>query len=316
MNLDTVHNIIIIGSGPAGYACALYSSRDMLNPLLFTGSYENNLMPGGQLTTTSIVENYLGFKRIDGSSLIDTMKEHAEEYPMTSLDKSVKSLDLSSFPYQVIDYDGNKYKTKSIVIATGATAKKLDLPSGDKFWHKNYSLCFVCDGALPIYRNKIIAIIGGGDTAFEGAQYMSKYGSKIYLIHRNDNFKAKKIMIDRVKNNPKIEIITNTVVIDAHGEKYLDRIEVKNVLSGEKSFLEIGGLFGCIGHIVNTDFIKDSGIELDNDGYIVTVGKTSRTNIKNVYGAGDCADRIYKQALTAAADGVKSALDANHDLSE
>jgi thioredoxin reductase (NADPH) len=154
--IDDVRNMIIIGSGPGGYGCALYSARAQLNPLLFEGTYEDNYVPGGQLTTTSIVENYLGFKQIDGSKLIDLMKEHVEEYQLNTLQKSVKSLDLTTFPYTVIDFDGNKYKTKSIVIATGATAKKLGLPSEDKFWHHGISACCVCDSSLPIFRNKPI----------------------------------------------------------------------------------------------------------------------------------------------------------------
>ncbi len=310
------HNVIIIGSGPAGYSAGVYTARAELKPILFEGTMNYNLNPGGQLTTTTVVENYLGFNTIDGYELSTMFKSHAEKFGLEVIPKTITKIITNEFPYKVIDEDNIEYLTKSIVIATGADAKRLYLPNEDKLWHNGISACATCDGALPIFRMKPIAVIGGGDTAMEYALFLSKYASVVYLIHRQsqDKFKASKIMLNRVLNNKKITLYTNYIVNNAHGDQYLEKIELENVVSKEVIYLDVAGLFYGIGHTCATSFLKDSDIALDNDGYVITEPGTTKTNIGGIFAAGDVQDKKYKQAITAAGSGCMASFDVEHWL--
>jgi thioredoxin reductase (NADPH) len=313
--MSNIYDIIIIGSGPAGYCCGLYSARADRKVLLFEGSQDDGLYPGGQLTITSDIENYLGFPEgINGFELTEKFKNQAEKFGVKSISDTVVKVNLSSQPFQVFTKT-NVYYCKALVLATGATAKRLGLEKEEKYWHKGISACATCDGALPMFRNKPIFVVGGGDTAMEEASFLSKYGSKIYLVHRREEFRASKIMLDRVKNNPKIEILVNSVVFDLEGENKLERVGVRNVKTGEEKWIDGNGLFYGIGHTPNTSFL-DGQIELDEDGYILTEKGSTKTSRKGVFACGDVQDKIYRQAITAAGSGCMSAIDVEHWLNE
>lgn len=307
------YDVIIIGSGPAGYCSGLYSGRANRKVLLFEGSMDDGLYPGGQLTITSDIENYLGFPEgINGFDLTEKFKQQAEKFGVTCIQKTVTKIDTSSTPFLV--YQGeNVYFTRSIVIATGATARRLGIPKEERFWHHGISACAVCDGALPLFRNKPLFVVGGGDTAMEEASFLSKYGSKVYLVHRRDSFRASKIMVDRVLNNPKIEVIWNSVVVDASGEKNLDKLLIRNLVSEEEKWLDANGLFYAIGHTPNTKFLENK-LNLDEDGYVLTKPGTTHTNIPGVFACGDVQDKKYRQAITAAGSGCMAAIDVEHWL--
>jgi thioredoxin reductase (NADPH) len=297
-----VEQVIIIGSGPAGYTAAIYAARAMLMPLLFEG----DIQPGGQLTTTTDVENYPGYLSISGPDLVEKMREQAIKAGARLIDKTVIKVDLNPDQYKV--YIGDKeYLTKSLIIATGASANRLNLPGEDRLWQRGISACAVCDGALPYYRNKPLAVIGGGDSAIEEALYLSKYASHVYILVRKDAMRASKIMQHKLVNHPKITILYNTEAVEVLGDHYVDGLKLNN---GEK--LEITGLFYAIGHTPNTSFL-DGQVRLDDNGYIITKDNTS-TNVPGVFAAGDVRDSIYRQAITSAADGCKAALDVEHYL--
>lgn len=307
-----IHKLIIIGSGPAGYSAAVYAGRALLNPTLFEGSFNYNLYPGGQLTTTSIIENYLGFDSIDGYELTENFKMHALKSGTTIVPKTVIKVDFNVRPFVITDEDNLEYKAESVIITTGATAKKMEFTNSAKYWHNGISACAVCDGALPMFRNKPIAVVGGGDSAFEEALFLSKYASKVYLIHRRDTFRASKIMIDRAKNNSKIEFVLNSIVTKADGEELLKSITVKDTVTDKETNLDVNGLFFGIGHTPNTEFLKNSGLNLDENGYIITTD--TKTNIPGVFAAGDVQDHKYRQAITSAGSGCIAALEAERYL--
>lgn len=306
--MTKTHKVIIIGSGPAGYSAAVYASRALLEPLLFEGSE----YAGGQLTTTSNVENYLGFESINGLSLTEKFKDHATNCGTMVISKNITSVNFDTFPYIVIDEDNIEYETFSVIIATGASAKILDIEGGNKFWHYGISACAVCDGALPMFRGKSLAVVGGGDSAFEEALFLSKYGSEVYLIHRRDTFRASKIMIERASKNPKIKFVLDSIVTEAKGTDKLESIDILNIKTNEATNLTVNGLFYGIGHVPNTSFIKDSGISLDEDGYIIT--NDTKTNIKGIFACGDVQDKKYRQAITSAGTGCMAALEVEKYL--
>jgi thioredoxin reductase (NADPH) len=313
MSEQVVYDVLIIGSGPAGYCCALYSSRANRKVLLLEGSLDDGLYPGGQLTITTDIENYLGFPEgINGMDLTNKFKQQAVKFGTESVTQTVTKIDTSVKPFQVYTHE-QVYSTRSIVIATGATAKRLGVKNEERFWHHGISACAVCDGALPMFRKKSLVVVGGGDTAMEEATFLSKYGSKVYLIHRRDTFRASKIMVDRVMNNPKIEVIWNSVVVDLDGEKNLERLLVRNVASSEEKWIDANGLFYAIGHTPNTQFLNHQ-IELDEDGYIVTKPGTTHTNMEGVFACGDVQDKKYRQAITAAGSGCMASIDVEHWL--
>jgi thioredoxin reductase (NADPH) len=306
--------LIIIGSGPAGYTAALYAARANLSPLLFEGFYSG--VAGGQLMTTTEVENYPGFpKGITGPELMIKFREQAERFGTRILSEDIVSCNLCTHPFKLKTND-NEYEAESVIIATGANAKRLDIPgtADGEFWQKGVTACAVCDGAAPIFRNKHLYVIGGGDTACEEAIFLTNYGSKVFIVHRRDELRASKIMADRVKKHHKIEILWDSAVVDVEGDSIVRSLTIENLKTKQKSKREAAGLFFAVGHTPNTAFLGGQ-IDLHDNGYIKVVPGTARTNIEGVFAAGDCFDYIYRQAITAAGTGCMAALEAERWLS-
>jgi len=311
---STVENLVIIGSGPAGYTAAIYAARANLKPFMFEG-YQMGGLPGGQLMTTTEVENFPGFpKGIQGPELMDLMKAQAERWGAELVTEDVTSVDLSQRPF-VISSEERQIKAHSIVIATGATAKRLNLPTEEQFWSRGISACAICDGATPIFRAADLAVIGGGDSAAEESVYLTKYGSRVHLLVRGNKLRASKAMQDRVFNNDKITVHLNTEVLDVFGEEnHMKGIHIKDSQTGKEAELHVKGLFYAIGHRPNTSLFKDQ-IELDDIGYIVTKPGSVETNVEGVFAAGDVQDHEYRQAITAAGTGCMAAMLAERWLS-
>lgn len=306
-------NVVIIGSGPAGYTAALYASRADLKPLVL-GGFMKGGQSGGQLMTTTEVENFPGFPDgIMGPELMNRMRKQVERFGAEILDKDVESVDFSKRPFKIVT-DEAEYFAKAVIIATGATAKRLHNDAEAKFWNRGISACATCDGALPIFRNKPIAVIGGGDTAMEEALYLTRFGSQVILIHRREEFRSSRVMLERVKAHPKITIKTPYTLEDSTGDKTLEQLKLKNVKTGVLETLSAAGLFLAIGHEPNTGLFKGI-INLDDVGYLKTDGNT-RTNIEGVFAAGDCVDHTYRQAITAAGQGCMAAIQAERWLAE
>ncbi|XP_050274673.1 thioredoxin reductase NTRB-like isoform X2 [Quercus robur] len=326
--MDDLHilktRLCIIGSGPAAHTAAIYASRAELKPILFEGWMANGIAPGGQLTTTTDVENFPGFPDgINGIELMDHCRKQSLRFGTQILTETVNKVDFSTTPFKVFT-DSKTVIADSIIVATGAIAKRLDFPGSSEgpggFWNRGISACAVCDGAAPIFRNKLLAVIGGGDSAMEEATFLTKYGSIVYIIHRRDTFRASKIMQQRALTNPKIQVLWNSAVVGAYGDKntnnrVLGGLKVKNVLSGEVSDLKVSGLFFAIGHEPATKFL-DGQLELDSSGYVVTRPGTTLTSVHGVFAAGDVQDKKYRQAVTAAGTGCMAALEAEHYLQE
>jgi thioredoxin reductase (NADPH) len=313
MSNPTVENVVIIGSGPAGYTAAIYAARANLKPVVFEG-FQAGGLPGGQLMTTTEVENFPGFPQgITGPELMDRMKAQAERWGAELYTEDVISVDLSQRPFTVRSED-REIKANSLIIATGATAKRLGLDSEHLFWSRGISACAICDGATPIFHGAELAVIGAGDSAAEESIYLTKYGSKVNLLVRSDKMRASKAMQDRVLSNPKIQVHWNTEVVDVFGNGHMDGVKVRNNQTGEESEIHAKGLFYAIGHKPNTSLFKGQ-LELDEVGYIVTKGGSVETSVEGVYAAGDVQDHEYRQAITAAGTGCMAALLAERWLS-
>jgi len=310
-----MENVVIIGSGPAAHTAAIYNGRAKLNPLIFEGLMAGGVAAGGQLTTTTDVENYPGFPDgISGPDLMVHMRQQSINCGAKIKTVTVDKVELKSKPFKV--FAGSEIvEAKSIIISTGATAKRLGLPGEDRLWQKGISACAVCDGALPIFRDKVLVTIGGGDTAAEESLYLTKYGSKVIMLVRRDVFRAAKIMQDRVFADKKIEIKWNTNATEILGEKAVTGVKIKNNKTNEESTIEAGGLFYAIGHTPNTTFL-DGQIELDETGYIKITPGSTKTNIEGVFACGDVQDKVYRQAVTAAGTGCMAALEAERYLGE
>ena len=308
--------VVIIGSGPAAHTAAIYTGRALLNPLLFEGFLAGGIAAGGQLTTTTEVENFPGFPTgIDGTELMMRMREQAVNCGTEILTETVGKLDLSQRPFKVYT-SATELKAESIIIATGATAKRLGIKGEETYWQKGVSACAVCDGALPIFRNKPLAVIGGGDSACEEAEFLTKYASKVYLLVRRDEMRASKIMQERVKENSKIEILWHTICEELMGNEHnITHISIKNIIDHTMRELEVSGLFYAIGHDANTKFL-DGQLELDKEGYIVTKAGNQKTSVEGVFACGDVQDSIYRQAISAAGSGCMAALEAGEFLNE
>jgi thioredoxin reductase (NADPH) len=314
MSNPQVENVVIIGSGPAGYTAAIYAARANLKPVMFEG-FQAGGLPGGQLMTTTEVENFPGFPEgITGPQLMDRMKAQAERWGTECYTEDVTYVDLSQRPFTVRS-DEREVKAHSLVIATGATAKRLGLPCEGEFWSHGISACAICDGATPIFHGAPLAVVGGGDSAAEEAVYLTKYGDHVNLLVRRDEMRASKAMQDRVLNNPKITVHWNTEPADVFGENgRMTGVRVRNTQTGEESNLHVKGLFYAIGHKPNTSLFKGQ-LELDDVGYIVTKPGSVETSTEGVYAAGDVQDHEFRQAITAAGTGCMAAMLAERWLS-
>ena len=306
---NDIIDLLIIGSGPAGYTAAIYASRAGLSPILYQGKE-----PGGQLTITSDVENYPGYPNgVQGPEMMLDFQKQAERFGTIIKGGFIKSVNFFKYPFEIIDDNDNILIVKSVIISTGASAKWLGLESEKKFNGNGVSACAVCDGFF--FKDQIVAVVGGGDTAAEESLYLSKITKKVFLLVRRNELRASKIMQKRVFENKKIEIMWNSEVKDVLGDDKVDSISVLNNLNNTISKLNISGLFIAIGHKPNTDIFKDF-IDLDDNGYILTKPGTTQTNIKGVFATGDAQDKIYRQAVTAAGSGCMGALEAERFLSE
>ncbi|KAG2368190.1 hypothetical protein BDR07DRAFT_1391476 [Suillus spraguei] len=312
--------VIIIGSGPAGHTAAVYLARANINPVLFEGFMANGFAAGGQLTTTTDVENYPGFPSgILGPELMNKFREQSVHFGTQIITETISKIDLSARPFRYWreGEEHNEPETAdTIIIATGASAKRLGLKGEVTYWQSGISACAVCDGAVPIFRNQPLAVIGGGDSAAEEATYLTKYGSQVYVLVRRSELRASKIMAKRLMNNPKITILWNTIATECQGDgDLLSNLRIKNVTTGEERDLPVRGLFYAIGHEPATSLVR-SQLQTDPDGYIITVPGTTQTSVKGVFAAGDVQDKKYRQAITSAGSGCMAALEVERLIAE
>ena len=303
---------MIVGSGPAGYTAAIYAARANLAPLLITG-FQDGGIPGGQLMTTTHVENFPGFPDgILGPDLMDRMRSQAVRWGTRLVEADATAIDLSQRPFR-ITADGRTIQAHSVILATGASANRLGLPSEDQFWSRGISACAICDGATPQFRHEAVAVVGGGDSACEEAVYLTKYGSHVHLIVRSEKLRASAAMADRVMANPNITVHWNRQVADASGGEWLEAITLRDTTTGITESLPVRGLFYAIGHTPNTRLVQGQ-LELDSHGYLLTQPGRPETGIEGVYAAGDVADAEWRQGITAAGSGCQAALAAERWL--
>ena len=314
----SVENVVIVGSGPAGYTAAIYAARANLRPVVITG-FQDGGIPGGQLMTTNHVENFPGFPDgILGPDLMDRLKAQAVRWGTRLVEADADSIDLSQRPFR-IQADGQTIEAQSVILATGASANRLGLPSEERFWNAGISACAICDGATPQFRNEELAVVGGGDSACEEAVYLTKYGSRVHLIVRSGQLRASKAMADRVLANPNITVHWNRQIRDCSGGDWLEAIElVATDASGASEQVPVRGLFYAIGHTPNTRLVRGQ-LEVDQHGYLVTKPGRPETSLDGVFAAGDVADAEWRQGITAAGSGCQAALAAerwltHHDL--
>ena len=307
--MNSIENVVIIGSGPAGYTAAIYTARANLKPIMISG-----LQPGGQLTITTDVENYPGYEDpVQGPWLMEQMKKQSENVGTNVISSMVTSVDLNSKVKKIILDDGTEIHSKTVIISTGAQARWLNAKNEDKLKGFGISACATCDGFF--FKDKIVAVVGGGNSAAEEALFLTNFASKVYLIHRRDKLRSEKILQDRLSKNSKIEFLWNKQVEEYLGDKNLNGVLLSDTMTNEKTELQIDGLFVAIGHDPATRIFKDK-LDMDNDGYIITKPDSTETNISGVYAAGDVKDKIYRQAVTAAGMGCMAALEAEKYISE
>lgn len=307
--------VVIIGSGPAGYTAAIYASRANLEPVLYEGFQTGPA--GGQLMITTDVENFPGFPEgVMGPELMMTMRKQAERFGTEVISDDVVSIDLSEYPYK-IKGSRHEHEALAVIIATGASAKRLDIPGTreGEFWQKGVTACAVCDGAMPIFRNRKLYVIGGGDSACEEAIFLTKFGSEVFIVHRRDELRASKIMQERALNHPKVSILWDSVLTKVDGDDVVKNVTIQNVKTGEEEVHDAGGVFFAIGHLPNTAFLKNQ-LDLHSNGYIKVTPGSTRTSKEHVYACGDVQDFTYRQAVTAAGTGCMAALEAERELAE
>ena len=309
--------VVIIGSGPAGWTAAIYAARANLNPVVFEGAGSRTMIPGGQLMFTTDVENYPGFpSAVSGPEMMMKFREQAEGFGTRIFTEDVVEVDFSATPRRMVTNTGKVVEADAVIIATGANAKWLDVPGEERLARSGggVSACAVCDGALPHFRNRPLAVVGGGDSAMEEALYLTNFASKVYLIHRRDSFRASRIMAERALSHEKIEVVWNTLVTEVLGDDEITALRLRDAVSGEERELPVNGLFVAIGHEPNTAFLGGQ-IELKDNGYIRPAeGWRTATNIEGVFAAGDVMDDYYRQAVTAAGSGCMAALEAERWL--
>lgn len=320
MSESVVHEretVVIIGSGPAGWTAAVYAARAELQPLVIEGSFSRTMIPGGQLMFTTEVENYPGFKDgVDGQTLMLEMKAQAERFGTRVLTEEVAQVDVEQYPFRLVTSSGREVLAESVIVATGANARWLGLPNEERLAQSGggVSACAVCDGALPHFRDKVLVVVGGGDTAMEDALYLTKFAREVVIVHRRDELRASKIMADRAMESEKIRFEWNKVVTDVFGEDVITGVRLQDTVTGEETDLEAQGLFVAIGHSPNTEFLNGV-VELKENGYIATpVPWRTQTSVPGIFAAGDVMDDYYRQAVTAAGTGCMAALEAERWL--
>ena len=307
--MTDVRDVIIIGGGPAGYTAALYTARANLRPLVIEG-----FNWGGQLMITSDVENYPGYADgIMGPTMMADFRRQAERFGAEFVTDDVTRVDFSERPFKIY-VGGEEHRADSVIVATGASARQLGLPSEQTLQGRGVSYCATCDGAF--FRDKIVVVVGGGDSAMEEATFLTRFASKVVVVHRRDEFRASPIMVDRARANEKIEFVLNKVVVEVLGEGSVTGVRLHDTVTGEDSVLETDGLFVAIGHDPNTALFLDQLDHEPDTGYLITRGKSTETNVAGVFAAGDVQDHVYRQAVTAAGSGCAAALDAERWLSE
>ncbi len=309
--------VVIIGSGPAGWTAAVYAARAQLEPLVFEGAGSRTMIPGGQLMFTTEVENYPGFRDgITGQELMMEMRAQAERFGTRILTEDIVEVDFDQHPFVLTSSRGKEVRADAVILATGANAKWIGLPNEERLAQTGggVSACAVCDGALPHFRNATLAVVGGGDSAMEDALYLTKFAKEVIIVHRRDEFRASKIMAERALSNPKIRVEWNTEVTEVLGGEVITGLRLKDTVSGEEREIEVGGLFVAIGHEPNTGFLKGA-VKLKGNGYIeMPVPWRTNTSVPGVFAAGDVTDDYYRQAVSAAGTGCMAALDAERWL--
>ena len=306
--MSEVHNVVIVGSGPAGYTAAIYAARAQLSPIL----YEGSVTAGGALMNTTEVENFPGFPAgVVGPDLMDSMRKQCEKFGTKLVTDDIISMDLSGEIKTLTDGSGNILKSKSVILATGSAYKEIGLVNEKRLSGHGVSWCATCDGFF--FREKVIAVVGGGDSAMEEANFLTRFASKVFVIHRRDSLRASKIMVERALANPKIEFIWNTEVIDVLGAEKVSGLKLKNLVTGDENEKDFDGLFVAIGHLPRSELLLGQ-IDLDGEGYVKVEGSSTRTTQSGVFACGDLVDHTYRQAITAAGTGCQAALDAERFL--
>jgi thioredoxin reductase (NADPH) len=307
--MSEIHDVVIVGSGPAGYTAAIYAARAQLSPIL----YEGSVTAGGALMNTTEVENFPGFvEGVMGPDLMDSMRKQSERFGTKLVTDDIVSMELNGDVKVLKDGSGNTLQAKSVILATGSAYKEIGLVNEKRLSGRGVSWCATCDGFF--FREKVIAVVGGGDSAMEEANFLTKFASKVFVIHRRDSLRASKIMVERAHANPKIEFIWNTEVIDVLGEDKVSGLKLRNLLTSEESEKAFDGLFVAIGHLPRSELLVGQ-IDLDGEGYVKVENGSTRTNKKGVFACGDLVDHTYRQAITAAGSGCQAALDAERFLS-
>jgi thioredoxin reductase (NADPH) len=305
----TVHDVIVVGSGPAGYTAAIYTARAQLKPLVFEGTSF-----GGALMTTTEVENYPGFRSgITGPELMDEMREQALRFGADLRMDDVEAVSLDGPVKEVVTADGEKHLARAVILAMGAAARYLGVPGEQELLGRGVSACATCDGFF--FKDQDIAVVGGGDSAMEEATFLTRFARSVTLVHRREEFRASKIMLERARDNDKITFLTNTAVVGVEGETTVTGLRVRDVVSGEESTLPVTGVFVAIGHDPRSELVRGA-VDLDPDGYVLVRGQTTATSLEGVFAAGDLVDRTYRQAITAAGMGCSAAIDAERWLAE
>jgi thioredoxin reductase (NADPH) len=310
--MPATESVIIVGSGPAGHTAAVYTARANLRPLMFEG-FSAGGVAGGQLMITTDVENFPGFPNgVTGPDLMTAMRQQSERFGTRILTQDVENVDLASRPFRVTS-DGQSYFAQALIVATGASARLLGIPSEQRLWGRGVSACATCDGALPIFRNRELVVVGGGDTAMEEASFLTRFASKVWIVHRRDEFRASRIMVERARKNPKIGLVLNSVIDEVLGSDVVTGVRLRNLKTNETMDRQAAGVFVAIGHQPNTSLFTGQ-LELDAGGYIKTRNRSSYTSVEGVFACGDVQDHVYRQAITAAGSGCQAAIDAERWL--